>query len=51
MRSAGFIISINKDRNAAIAGFSDLVVVGDIHRVVPKLTELVEAHVDGAASG
>jgi electron transfer flavoprotein alpha subunit len=43
MQSSGTIVAINKDANAPIFEFSDLGVVGDIHQVVPKLTELVRA--------
>jgi electron transfer flavoprotein alpha subunit len=42
MQSSGVIIAINKDPNAPIFEFSDLGVVGDVHEVVPKLTELVK---------
>jgi electron transfer flavoprotein alpha subunit len=42
MQSAGVIVAINKDANAPIFEFADLGVVGDLHQVVPKLTELVE---------
>ena len=42
MQSAGTIVAINKDPNAPIFEFSDLGVVGDVHQVVPKLTELVK---------
>ena len=42
MQSSGVIVSINKDPNAPIFEFSDLGVVGDVHEVVPKLTELVK---------
>jgi electron transfer flavoprotein alpha subunit len=41
MQSSGVIVAINKDANAPIFEFSDLGVVGDVHDVVPKLTELV----------
>jgi electron transfer flavoprotein alpha subunit len=43
MQSSGVIVAINKDANAPIFEFSDLGVVGDVHQVVPKLTELVRA--------
>jgi len=43
MQSSGVIVAINKDPNAPIFEFSDLGVVGDLHSVVPKLTELVRA--------
>jgi electron transfer flavoprotein alpha subunit len=42
MQSAGTIVAINKDPNAPIFEFADLGVVGDVHQVVPKLTELVK---------
>jgi electron transfer flavoprotein alpha subunit len=41
MQSSGVIVSINKDANAPIFEYSDLAVVGDLHEIVPKLTELV----------
>ncbi len=41
MQSSGVIVAINKDPNAPIFEFSDLGVVGDVHQIVPKLTELV----------
>jgi electron transfer flavoprotein alpha subunit len=41
MQGAGTIVAINKDRNAPIFDFCDLGVVGDLHQIVPKLTELV----------
>jgi electron transfer flavoprotein alpha subunit len=43
MQSSGVIVAINKDPNAPIFEFSDLGVVGDVHVVVPKLTELLKA--------
>jgi len=43
MQSSGTIVAINKDANAPIFEFSDLGVVGDLHAIVPKLTELVRA--------
>ena len=41
MQSSNVIVAINKDRNAPIFEYSDLGVVGDVHEIVPKLTELV----------
>jgi len=43
MQSSNVIVAINKDGNAPIFEFSDFGVVGDLHQVVPKLTELVRA--------
>jgi electron transfer flavoprotein alpha subunit len=43
MQSSNVIVAINKDANAPIFEFCDLGVVGDLHQVVPKLTELVRA--------
>jgi electron transfer flavoprotein alpha subunit len=42
MQGAGVVIAINKDPNAPIFEFSDLGVVGDLHEIVPKLTELIQ---------
>ena len=42
MQSSGTIVAINKDPNAPIFEFSDLGVVGDVHEIVPRLTELVK---------
>lgn len=42
MQSSQTIVCINKDGNAPIFEFSDFGVVGDLHEVVPKLTELVK---------
>jgi len=41
MQNAGTIVAINKDANAPIFEYSDLGVVGDLHEIIPKLTELV----------
>jgi electron transfer flavoprotein alpha subunit len=41
MQSSGTIVAINKDRNAPIFDYCDLGIVGDLHQIVPKLTELV----------
>jgi electron transfer flavoprotein alpha subunit len=43
MQSSGVIVAINKDPNAPIFEYADLGVVGDLHEIVPKLTELVRA--------
>jgi electron transfer flavoprotein alpha subunit len=43
MQGANVIVAVNKDPNAPIFEFSDLGVVGDVHEIAPKLTELVRA--------
>jgi electron transfer flavoprotein alpha subunit len=47
MQSSNVIVSINKDPNAPIFEYSDLAVVGDVHEIVPKLTELVRQRKGG----
>ena len=41
MQNASVIVAINKDKNAPIFDYCDFGVIGDVHDVVPKLTELV----------
>jgi electron transfer flavoprotein alpha subunit len=43
MQGSENIVAINKDSNAPIFEFSDLGIVGDLHKIVPKLTEAVKA--------
>jgi electron transfer flavoprotein alpha subunit len=43
MQSSENIVAINKDSNAPIFEFSDLGVVGDLNKIMPKLTEAVKA--------
>jgi electron transfer flavoprotein alpha subunit len=43
MQASGTIVAVNKDRNAPIFDYCDLGVVGDLHQIVPKLTDLVRA--------
>ncbi len=43
MQNSENILAINKDPNAPIFEFADLGVVGDLHKIMPKLTEAVKA--------
>jgi len=43
MQGSKVIVAVNKDPNAPIFEFADLGVVGDVHQIVPKLTELLRA--------
>jgi electron transfer flavoprotein alpha subunit len=43
MQSSENIVAINKDSNAPIFEFSDLGIVGDLNKIVPKLTDAVKA--------
>ena len=47
MQNSGTIVAINKDKNAPIFDYCDFGVVGDIHEIVPKLTELVQSQKSG----
>jgi electron transfer flavoprotein alpha subunit len=42
MKGAKNIIAINKDKDAPIFGVADLGIVGDVHKVLPKLIEALE---------
>src|SRR5215831_14720528 len=43
MQGSENIVAINKDSNAPIFEFSDLGIIGDLHKIVPKLTEAIKA--------
>ena len=43
MQNSENIVAINKDSNAPIFEFSDLGIVGDLNKILPKLTEAVKA--------
>ena len=43
MQSSENILAINKDQNAPIFEFCDLGIVGDLHKIMPKLTEAINA--------
>jgi electron transfer flavoprotein alpha subunit len=43
MKGAKNIIAINKDKDAPIFGVADLGIVGDVHKVLPKLIDALES--------
>jgi len=43
MKDSGTIIAVNKDEEAPIFRVADLGIVGDLHKVVPKLVEEIKA--------
>jgi electron transfer flavoprotein alpha subunit len=47
MQNSDSILAVNKDPNAPIFEFCDLGVVGDLHKILPKLTEAVKAKKGG----
>jgi electron transfer flavoprotein alpha subunit len=47
MQSSENIVAINKDSNAPIFEFSDLGIVGDLNKIVPKLNEAIKAKKGG----
>jgi electron transfer flavoprotein alpha subunit len=47
MQGSENIVAINKDQNAPIFEFSDLGIVGDLNKILPKLTAAVKAKKGG----
>src|SRR5204863_9012590 len=47
MQSSENSLAINKDPNAPIFEFCELGIVGDLHKILPKLTEAVKAKKGG----
>jgi electron transfer flavoprotein alpha subunit len=43
MQSSENVVAINKDKNAPIFEFSDLGVIGDLNKILPKLTEALKS--------
>jgi Electron transfer flavoprotein, alpha subunit len=46
MEESDFIIAINKDKYAPIFNAADLGIVGDLHRIIPMLTERLKKEVE-----
>ena len=44
MEESDFIIAVNKDKFAPIFSVADLGIVGDLHKIVPLLTERLKNH-------
>jgi electron transfer flavoprotein alpha subunit len=42
MQTAGTIVAINRDASVPIGEFCDLLVVGDLFKIIPELTAMVE---------
>jgi electron transfer flavoprotein alpha subunit len=43
MKGSKNIVAVNKDREAPIFSIADLGIVGDVHKVLPKLIEALQA--------
>jgi len=49
VQTAGTIVAINRDPDAPIAEFADLMVVGDLAEILPPLTAAIRARKSGSA--
>jgi electron transfer flavoprotein alpha subunit len=43
MQTSQYVVAVNKDPEAPIFQIADFGIVGDLHQVVPKLIEAIEA--------
>lgn len=46
MQNSGLIIAINKDENAPIFEVADLGIVGDLHKMIPAITEALKQEME-----
>lgn len=46
MEESGYIIAINKDKYAPIFSTADLGIVGDLHKIIPMLTERIKKEIE-----
>jgi electron transfer flavoprotein alpha subunit len=47
MEGSDLIIAVNKDAGAQIFQYADLGVVGDVHKIIPKLADLLKKEKSG----
>ena len=44
MENSEYIIAINKDENCPMMKLADLGIVGDLHAIIPKLTQAIRVY-------
>ena len=51
MKESKTIIAINTDANAPIKNVADLMLVGDLHQVIPAMIDRISAKKEGRQGG